>query len=137
MSTSDVKIDEDIWERIQSIFAEALGLEEEEVTYDSKLIEDLEAESIDLLDILYQLDREFNIKIPRGGLENIASSEDPENVSPDGTLTPLALERLQEAMPEVPAEELIPGLKPADVPKLFRVATFYNLVVELIKQQNG
>ena len=137
MSTNDVQIDEDIWGRIQVIFAEALGLDEDEVAYDSKVIEDLEAESIDLLDILYQLDREFNIKIPRGGLESVASVDDPENVAPDGTLTALALSRLQEAMPEVPEDELSSGLKPADIPKLFRVATFYNLVVELIKQQSS
>ena len=50
----------------------------------------------------------------------------------DGTLSLEALAALKEAMPEVPANEFVEGLKPTDIPSLFRVGTFYNLVVTLL-----
>ena len=53
----------------------------------------------------------------------------------DGTLTENALERLSEAMPEVPKEHFVVGLKPNDIPNLFVVGTFYNLVVRLLNEK--
>ena len=131
------ELDEGIWERIQVIFAEALGLDEEEVTYFATVIDELGAESIDLLDILYQLDKEFGIKIPRGGIERVATGDESEDLDPDGALTEEALLRLKEAMPEVPASEFVTGLRPTDIPMLFRVGTFYNLVVKLLEEQSS
>ena len=57
---------------VQDAFAEALGLDLEEVEYESKIIDDLGAESLDLLDIVFRLERSFDIKIPRGGIESAA-----------------------------------------------------------------
>ena len=62
-------LDPHIWQTVQAVFAEALGFDEDEIGHDAKVIDDLEAESIDLLDILYRLDQAFGIKIPRGGIE--------------------------------------------------------------------
>ncbi|MEO1729094.1 MAG: hypothetical protein AAFR95_18980, partial [Bacteroidota bacterium] len=41
-----------------------------------------------------------------------------------------------EAMPEVPADEFKPGLRATEIPELFRVATFYNLVVSLLEEKS-
>jgi len=129
-------IDEQIWKKVHAIFQESLELDEDEVQYDSKVIEDLDAESIDFLDIAFQLERAFGIKIPRGELERSArETGDDDGLNEDGTLTTSALKAIQNAMPEVPADEFVVGMKPADIPKLFRVATFYTLVVKLIQEQ--
>jgi acyl carrier protein len=126
----------EIWVKVHAIFLDSLELDEDEVTFDSKVIEELDAESIDFLDIAFQLERTFNIKIPRGEIERSArESGDDEGVNEDGTLTSTALTALKKAMPEVPAGEFVIGLKPADIPKLFRVGTFYNLVVKLLQEQ--
>lgn len=126
--------DTQIMEKVRQSFADALGLEMDEVQPDSKVIGDLGAESLDFLDIAFRLERAFDIRIPRGGVE-AASREglaEGESYEVNGVLTPAALERLTAHMPEVPPSEFRPGLKVSEVPTVFRVHTFYNIVVKLL-----
>ncbi len=135
VATSIEEVDPAVWEKVQEAFAEALGLDEDEVEFDSRIIEELGAESLDFLDIAFRLERAFDIKIPRGGIEQAAKDESGEAYEVDGVLTPMALARLAEAMPEVPREDFAPGLKATQVAELFRVGTFYNLVMHLINEK--
>jgi acyl carrier protein len=123
-----------VWAKVQDAFAAALGLEEDEVQLDAKLIEDLGAESLDFLDIVYRLERAFDIKIPRGGIEGTAQ-EEAGDYEVDGILTDSGLAALKQLMPEVPADEFIEGMRVTEVPEVFRVATFYNLVCHLMEQK--
>lgn len=126
-------VDEATFEKVRTCIAEALGLDEEEVTYGSRLIGDLGAESLDFLDIAFRLERAFDVRIPRGGIET-ASKEglaEGEAYEVGGVLTPAALERLAAHMPEVPREEFRPGLKVSEVSSLMRVGTFCNIVTGL------
>ena len=136
LATNIDDVQKDIWEKVSIAFQEALGLDEDEVEFDMTIIADLDAESLDLLDITFQLERSFDISIPRGGIQKTAQEgTDNDGLNPDGTLTENALERLSEAMPEVPKENFIVGLKPNDIPNLFVVGTFYNLVVRLLNEK--
>lgn len=128
------QLDPAVWVKVQDAFAAALGLEEDEIELDSKLIEDLGAESLDFLDIVYRLERAFDIKIPRGGIESSAQEEAGGTYEVDGILTDEGLSALKQLMPEVPQEEFVDGLRVTEVPELFRVATFYNLVCHLMAQ---
>ena len=120
------------WEKVREAFAEALGLDEDEVDFDSRVIGDLGAESLDFLDLAFRLERAFDIRIPRGGIEEAARSElGDEPYEVDGILTERALQGLRQALPEVPAEELHDGLQVDEVPLVFRAATFYHLVLRL------
>jgi acyl carrier protein len=128
-------LDPQIWPGVQNAFAEALGLDDDEVLPSSKIIEELDAESLDFLDIAFRLERAFSIKIPRGGIESAAREDIGEEAyEVDGVLTDAALERLKDALPEIPPDEFRSGLKTVEVPELFRVATFYNLVLHLMNQ---
>ena len=122
------------WAKVQDAFAEALGLEEDEVELDARLIEDLGAESLDFLDIVYRLERSFGIKIPRGGIEGSAQEGMDGVYEVDGILTTEGIEALKKLMPEVPAGEFSEGMRVTEVPEVFRVATFYNLVCHLMEQ---
>ena len=128
------QLDAAVWSKVQDAFAAALGLEEDEIELDSKLIEDLGAESLDFLDIVYRLERAFDIKIPRGGIESSAQEEAGGTYEVDGILTDEGLSALKQLMPEVPPDEFVDGLRVTEVPELFRVATFYNLVCHLMAQ---
>ena len=129
--------DEATWLKVRDAFAAALGLEDDEVEMDGKLIEDLGAESLDFLDIVYRLERAFDIKIPRGGIEGTAQ-EEAGQYEVDGILTEAGLAALRQLMPEVPAAEFVDGMRVTEVPEVFRVATFYNLVCHLMEQKaNG
>ena len=89
----------DIQEKVKSVLIEALNVDEDEVTPTARLQGDLGAESIDFLDILFRLEREFGFKIPRGELfpESIFQG-DPELVQ-DGKVTPKGLEELSARLP--------------------------------------
>lgn len=129
--------DTQIMDKVRACFADALGLDLEEVLPESRVIGDLGAESLDFLDIAFRLERAFDIRIPRGGVE-AASKEgmaDGETYEVNGVLTEAALKRLAEHMPEVPAAEFKAGLKVSEVATLFRVATFYNIVIKLQEEK--
>jgi acyl carrier protein len=89
---------EEIYEKVQATLIDALGVDEEDVRHDATLQGDLGAESIDFLDIVFRLERNFGIKIPRGELfpENVVS--DPEMIK-DGKLTTKGIEELKARMP--------------------------------------
>src|SRR5207245_9464429 len=59
---------DEIFQKVQATLVDALGVDEEDVTLDATLQGDLGAESIDFLDIVFRLERNFGIKIPRGEL---------------------------------------------------------------------
>jgi acyl carrier protein len=89
---------EEIFEKVQTALVDALGVDDDEVTPDATLVGDLGAESIDFLDIVFRLEKAFDIKIARGELfpeDILTSSEYVQN----GKLTPEGLVKLKERMP--------------------------------------
>src|SRR2546425_8921761 len=88
----------EIFDKVQATLVDALGVDEDEVKGESTLAGDLGAESIDFLDIVFRLEKNFNIKIPRGDLfpENLLS--DPQFVSA-GKVTDRGIEELRTRMP--------------------------------------
>jgi acyl carrier protein len=90
---------EEIFSKVSATLVEALNVDEEEIKPTSTLQGDLGAESIDFLDIVFRLEREFAIKIPRGELfpESIFQG-DPEFVQ-NGRVTDRGLAELRTRMP--------------------------------------
>jgi acyl carrier protein len=90
---------DEIYTKVSATLVEALNVDEEEIKPTSTLQGDLGAESIDFLDIVFRLEREFGIKIPRGELfpESIFQG-DPDFVQ-NGKVTPKGLSELKVRMP--------------------------------------
>src|SRR5436190_21892402 len=90
---------DEIYTKVSATLVEALNVDEEEIKPTSTLQGDLGAESIDFLDIVFRLEREFGIKIPRGELfpESIFQG-DPEFVQ-DGKVTDRGIAELKTRMP--------------------------------------
>ena len=90
---------DEIYEKVSATLVEALNVDEDDVTPEATLQGDLGAESIDFLDIVFRLEREFGIKIPRGELfpESIFQG-DPEFVQ-NGKVTDKGLVELRQRMP--------------------------------------
>lgn len=123
--------DKEIYEKVKEAIVEALGVESEEVEPNSVLFDDLGAESLDLLDIVFRLEKTFDIKIPRGGIQQdvlVAEGIKEEDVVVDGALTALGAEKLRERMSEVDKEKIHEGFRIDDIPTLFTVQTFVNIV---------
>ena len=90
---------DEIYQKVSATLVEALNVDEEDVQPQATLQGDLGAESIDFLDIVFRLEREFGIKIPRGELfpESIFQG-DPDFVQ-DGRVTDKGLSELRTRMP--------------------------------------
>src|SRR6187200_1947663 len=90
---------DDIFKKVAATLVEALNVDEDQVTLASTLQGDLGAESIDFLDIVFRLEREFGIKIPRNELfpESIFQG-DPDLVK-DGKVTAKGIAELRAQMP--------------------------------------
>lgn len=90
---------EEIYTKVSSTLVEALNVDEEDIKPTATLTGDLGAESIDFLDIVFRLEREFGIKIPRGELfpESIFQG-DPDFVLA-GRVTDKGLDELRTRMP--------------------------------------
>ena len=80
------------------MLVDALGVDEDEVVPGARLVGDLGAESIDFLDIVFRLEKAFDIKIPRGELfpEDILTNA---QYVQNGRVTPGGLDQLRERMP--------------------------------------
>jgi acyl carrier protein len=89
---------EQIYEKVRTALVDALGVGEEEVTPEATLVGDLGAESIDFLDIVFRLEKAFDIKIPRGELfpEDILNNAEFVH---DGKVTSTGIERLKQRLP--------------------------------------
>jgi len=89
---------EEVLSKVQAALVEALGVDQDEVTAEARLVGDLGAESIDFLDIVFRLEKTFDIKIPRGELfpeDILTNAQYVEN----GRVTPEGLGQLESRMP--------------------------------------
>ena len=91
---------DEIFEKVKSLLVDALSVDDDQVTLAARLQADLDAESIDMLDIVFRLEREFGLgKIDRNELfpESIFQG-DPDFVA-DGKITPKGLQELRDKLP--------------------------------------
>jgi len=114
---------------VSATLVEALNVDEEEIKPTSTLQGDLGAESIDFLDIVFRLEREFGIKIPRNELfpESIFQG-DPDFVQ-NGRVTPKGLEELRQRMPFADLGRLEHDRRVSAVPELFTVGMVVGSIV--------
>jgi acyl carrier protein len=117
----------EIFQKVRETLVDALSVEEEEVTEDAVLTSDLGAESIDFLDIVFRLEKAFNIKIPQEELipRDILSNADYVE---SRKLNAAGIKALKAAMPhaDLGAFEQDPDIdKISDV---FTVGTIVNFV---------
>jgi acyl carrier protein len=95
---------DEIYSKVQGVLVDALGVDEEQVQPTARLRQDLGAESIDFLDIVFRLERAFNIKIPKGEMIPETVMTDPNYVQ-NGRVTPAGMTELKKRMPYVDLSE--------------------------------
>ncbi|MEW6355660.1 MAG: acyl carrier protein [Planctomycetota bacterium] len=109
-----------VLEKVTECLVEALGVEEDEVEMKASLTADLGAESIDFLDIVFRLEKTFDIKIPRGELFPESLLSNPEFVK-DGKMTEQGLEELRKRLPYADLGEFEQDPNVAEIGNLFTV----------------
>jgi acyl carrier protein len=65
-----------VYERVQGIVAERLGVDEDKVTMDAAFIDDLNADSLDLVEVIMAMEQEFDLEIKDEDAENIRTVND-------------------------------------------------------------
>jgi acyl carrier protein len=123
---------DEIYKKVQAVLVDALGVDEEEVTPNAVIRDDLGAESIDFLDIMFRLEKAFGIKIPRGEMipENLANN--PEVVQ-NGIVTTKGIGELKSRMPHSDFSEFEKDPKLDNMSKLFTVNAIVNYVEGKLK----
>ncbi len=112
---------EEIYEKVKETLVDALGVDDDEVSPEATLVGDLGAESIDFLDIVFRLEKNFSVKIPRGELfpENLAGAD--SGFVEDGMVTASGIEELRTRMPHADVDKLAADPKVENIQDLFTV----------------
>jgi acyl carrier protein len=118
----------EIFQKVQEVLVDALGVDEEEVTAEATLMGDLGAESIDFLDIVFRLEKAFAIKVPR---EELFPAEEllnnPDFVS-NGKLTEKGLAELRAKVPHTDLSEFENDPDLSKLADLFTVNAIVNYI---------
>ena len=124
---------DEVFTKVKEVLVSTLAVDDNEVTPEAKLSTDLNAESIDYLDITFQLEKTFGIKIPKGELfpENLFT--DPEYVQ-NGKMTAKGIAELKVRMPfaDLSVFEADP-----DINKFRDIFTVDTLVKFVLSKVNG
>ena len=125
--------EDEVFLKVRETLVDALGVDDDEVEPDKTLTGDLGAESIDFLDIVFRLEKAFNIKIPRGELFPDGVFNNPEYVQ-DGKVTAAGLELLKTNMPHADFSEFEKDPDVNKMAELFKVQTIVNYVFAKVNE---
>ena len=120
----------DVDSAVKEAVVEALALDDDEVTPDSTLMDDLGAESIDLLDILFRIEKSTGVKIEASDLGDYIQGGIPDDEFSDENevITEKGAEHLHKVMPQTNPDELSGSLKAEEVITLFTVQNLVDMV---------
>jgi len=115
---------------VKEAVIEALALDDDEVTPESTLMDDLGAESIDLLDILFRIEKGTGVKIEAADLGDYIQGGIPDDEFSDEneTITEKGAEQLHKVMPQTDPSQLVGTLAADEVIKLFTVQNLTEMV---------
>ena len=126
---------DEVFDKVRTVLVDALVVDEEDVKPEAKISADLGAESIDYLDIVFRLEKAFNIKIQQGEMMPDNVMNDPQYVQ-DGKLTDLGIAELRKRMPYVPAENFDALDKNRSVEEFMNLFTV-ETIVRFVQQKLG
>lgn len=120
--------EQEILAKVRDTLVDALGVDDDEVTPEATLIGDLGAESIDFLDIVFRLEKNFSIKIPRGELfpENLSLAD--QSLVKDGLVTTNGIAELRKRLPHANIDSFAKDPKVQNISELFTVQMIVNFL---------
>ena len=121
---------DEVFEAVQAAISGALGVDESDVTPEATLMGDLGAESIDLLDVLYRIERRLKVKIQASDLAAHVQGgiSDDDFGDEAGIITPIGLAQLHKIMPQIDPDALAGKLEAEKVMSLFNVQNLIDMV---------
>ena len=121
--------EEAVFQKLLPHVREVTGVPADQIRMDSGLMDDLGAESLDLLDLSFLIEEAFGVTIAADEFERQARARMPGLVyERDGILTDEAVVELRKALPEVPPHRIHAGMPKLAVPRVLTVAVFVHLI---------
>lgn len=119
---------DEIFGKVRDTLVDALSVDDDEVTPEATLVGDLGAESIDFLDIVFRLEKNFSVKIPRGELfpENLAAAD--SSFVQDGIVTKSGIAELRTKLPHADVDKFAKDPKVENIQDLFTVQMIVNFL---------
>ena len=118
---------DEIFGKVKSILADAMGVDEDDVTPEATLRGDLGAESIDFLDIVFRLEQGFGIKIQQGELFPDSMAQNAEFVQ-DGRVTQKGIDAIQQKLPHVDLSKFAQDPQVTKIGDIFTVEALVRFV---------
>ncbi len=130
---TDVKSRAEILDGVREVLVEALAVEPEEVVEDAVLVDDLGLASIDMLDMIFSLNREFGVYIKPTEIQTqlLGGLTEEEFLNEDRTVSDRGYERIAELVPGFDRSALAEDLTDGDLFQFFRVKH----VVDIVEQK--
>ena len=118
---------DEVFAKVQEVLEDALGVDDDQVTPEAKLVGDLGAESIDFLDIVFRLEKAFGIKIDQAELFPDSVLSNPEYVQ-DGKVTANGIAELRKRMPHANLDDFAANPQVDQFSDIFTVDTIVKFV---------
>lgn len=115
----------EIFQKVQETLTGALGIDKNDIRMDSSLVRDLGAESIDFIDIIFRLEKGFDIKIPSGDLFPGNIFTDERFVS-QGRVTEAGLQELKAKVPYMDVDQFAKDPVVSKIGDFFTVSMVVN-----------
>jgi len=130
--------EQEVYARLVPLVHEVTCMPEERISMESVLVEDLGAESLDLLDLSFLIEEKFGVTMAADEFERQARREAPGVAyDRDGLLTEEGIARLRTALPEVPSERLQAGMPKVALPRVLSVAVFVHLIQRKLAEKEA
>lgn len=126
-----------VFPTVRTALMECCDLDEAEVTLERRLVDDLGMESLDFIELVFELEQAFDITIPMGDLEGeIEAAMDGDAYEIDGVLTKAGLQQLREQIPGLHEASIGDSVHVDDVPLLLTVQSVCALLVADMKRRS-
>lgn len=123
---------EEIFAKVQETLVDALGVDDDEVTPKATLTGDLGAESIDFLDIVFRLEKNFGIKIPKGDLFPEGLTSPDGGFIKDGKVTEAGIAEMKTKMPHADVDSFAKDPRVEKIQDLFTVQMIVNYLASKV-----
>ena len=126
-------MEDEIFSKVRQVLSGALGVEKEEIRSEASLVRDLGAESIDFIDIIFRLEKAFDIKIPSGELfpGNILNDE---QFVKEGRVTPPGLAELKVKVPFLDVDAFSRDPQVSKLADFFTVRMIMNYIQDRVSK---
>lgn len=117
---------------VKDCLVETLGIDKESVTIDSSLYDDLGAESLDLLDVFFRIEKKINVRISMGDVQKRLQGglSEEEFFDSNGIVTPLGLDHIKKLLPDKDLAEITGDLDMTNLSSLFTVKHLVEMINE-------